>query len=308
MGNGVYEWLLLVVVFTLITVIDFLVVGKKHKEGEHGWSAIKWAILWIFLGLSFTLYIFITRGTTLAMEYISAYFVEESLSIDNLFAFMMIFRMTGVSEKHQYRLLVVGITLSILLRFVAFVGGYALIAKFKFMYYIMGGVLILTAIKFLYNAIKEDTGEKQKEVGTLKFLSKIFRIHPSYQVEKWIIKEGGKLYLTSGSVAFLGIFIMDVVFAIDSVPAVIGITKDLFVAVSSNVFALIGLRSLYFAITSVMKKIEYLDYGLSVILAFIGVKLILHEHIHISTVVSLGVILSIIMISAILSMIIKPSK
>lgn len=245
----------------------------------------------------------------LGLEFITGYIIEYSLSIDNIFVILMIFYSFGVKRTYYHRVLFWGILGAVVMRFLFIFISSALIQQFAWILYLFGALLLFTGIKmFLDRNKKEQIDTNNHPIIVL--LSKYFSIDREYEGPKFFIRKKGKLYLTGLFVVLLVIEFSDVIFAVDSVPAIFSITKDPFIVYFSNIFAIIGLRSLFFLLINVIEKFRYLKIGLSALLVFIGAKMLLHHYIEISTTQSLTVVLSILIISVLASILIpaKPEK
>lgn len=279
-----------------------LVVVKHH----HGKVSIKEASLmvaaWIALAALFGAAVWLTLGQTKALEFFTGYVIEYSLSIDNMFVFIMIFAYFAVPPENQPKVLIWGILGAVLMRFIFIFIGVQLITQFKFMIYIFGALLIYTAIKML--AHKEEEFDPSK-MPVLKALKKIMPLKDNYHGENFFVKDAGKLFATPLFATVLVIETSDLIFAIDSIPAVLSITHDTFIVYTSNIFAIIGLRSLYFLLAGMAGKFEYLKYGIAAVLVFVGVKMLISHFYHFPTALSLLVIVVILTIAIAASVIRK---
>ena len=279
-----------------------LVVVRHH----HGKVSIKEASLmvaaWIALAALFGGAVWLTLGQTKALEFFTGYIIEYSLSIDNMFVFIMIFAYFAVPSENQPKVLIWGILGAVLMRFIFIFIGVQLITQFKFMIYIFGALLIYTAIKML--AHKEEEFDPSK-MPVLKALKKIMPLKDNYHGENFFVKDAGKLFATPLFATVLVIETSDLIFAIDSIPAVLSITHDTFIVYTSNIFAIIGLRSLYFLLAGMAGKFEYLKYGIAAVLVFVGVKMLISHFYHFPTALSLLVIVVILTIAIAASVIRK---
>lgn len=286
-------WIIFWVVIAIALFVD-LVVVKHH----HGKVSIKEASLmvaaWIALAALFGGAVWLTLGQTKALEFFTGYVIEYSLSIDNMFVFIMIFAYFAVPPENQPKVLIWGILGAVLMRFIFIFIGVQLITQFKFMIYIFGALLIYTAIKML--AHKEEEFDPSK-MPVLKALKKIMPLKDNYHGENFFVKDAGKLFATPLFATVLVIETSDLIFAIDSIPAVLSITHDTFIVYTSNIFAIIGLRSLYFLLAGMAGKFEYLKYGIAAVLVFVGVKMLISHFYHFPTALSLLVIVVILTIA-----------
>ena len=239
---------------------------------------------------------------TLGMEYLTGYFIEKALSIDNIFVMILIFVSFGIDKKYYHRVLFWGILGAIVLRFIFIFLSAALITKFAWVLAVFGGILVISGIRMFFK--KDDEKIDTEHHPVVRFASKHFRVLPQGHGHDFFTRVDHKLYITPLFVVLLVIEFSDVLFAVDSIPAIFSVTQDPFIVFFSNIFAILGLRSLFFMLSSVVDKFWLLKYGLGVLLTFIGVKMLLNTfwHIEINTVVSLFVILGILVLSIVFSM------
>ena len=304
-------WVLTVAGLCVLIAADFFIGGRKPHEVSMKEAGI-WSIVWLLLAVFFGIGLLVWGGGQASGEFFAGYITEKSLSVDNLFVFVLIMAKFSVPSVYQQRVLMIGVLIALVLRAVFIALGAAAISTFAWVFYIFGAFLIWTAWKFIQEARAEE--EEGWEPGRL--LQAIQRRVPS--TDKWhgtkmIIQENGKRIVTPMLIVMLAIGLTDVLFAVDSIPAIFGLTQDPYIVFTANAFALMGLRQLYFLIVGLLKKLVHLTYGLSVILAFIGVKLVLHGihettslHVpEISIPVSLGVICGVLVITTITSLIAK---
>lgn len=299
-------WIVFIGLFILVFTIDMYVTD--HRKGKiKVRTALTWTAVWITTALLFSsaIYLYYPEGKTRAFEFITGYLIEYSLSVDNLFVFILIFTMMGIKEKNQPRILKWGIIGAVVLRILFIVAGVELIKAFHFMIYLLGAVLVFTAIKMF--ASKEEEIHPDHNLF-VKIAKKLFKIKTDVGSDHFFIKENGQLYAT---VAFITVVLLestDLVFAVDSIPAVLAITQDSFIAITSNLFAILGLRSLFFALAGILNLFRYLKFGISFILLFIGVKMLISGWIVISVQTSLIVILATLVTSIVASVIIKEEE
>ncbi len=244
----------------------------------------------------------------LGLEYLTGYIIEYALSVDNVFVMILIFMSFGVDERYYKKVLFWGILGAIVMRFVFIFLSAALIQEFNWILYVFGAFLILTAIKMFYESLK---GVEQKidtnKHPVVRFLSRNFRVYPTYVRHKFFITKDHKTYITPLFIVLMVIEFSDVIFAVDSVPAIFSVTKDPYIVFFSNIFAIIGLRSLFFLISSMISRFRYLKFGLSVLLGFVGVKMLLPAvfDFHISTKESLMIIVLILGVSVVASLFVR---
>ena len=287
------SWILFATIVGGLLALD-LFVFHRDAHAVRMREAGAWVAVWIALGLAFGAWIFLTRGATSGGEYLAGYLIEYSLSMDNVFVFAVLFAYFGVPPAYQHRLLFWGVLGAIVFRAIFIVGGIALLESFHFVVYVFGALLLLTAWRML----TADT--EHVDPSTNPFLRLVRRVMPmteQYHGQRFFIREGGKRLATPLFAALVVVETSDIMFAIDSVPAILSITTDTFIVFTSNAFAIMGLRSLYFLLAGLIDRFEYLKYGLAALLAFAGVKLLLSDVFHIDVWVSLGIIVGILAIS-----------
>ena len=265
-------------------------------------KALAWVAFWFSLAVCFNIGIYFLMGKEKALEFLGGYIIELSLSIDNLFLFILLFSSFCIKPQYQRRVLNYGIFGAVILRMLFIVLGVTVVNKFHWVLYIFGIILIISGIKMFF---KHDEKEKDnfKDSKILKLLGKIIPITDKLSGEKFFVKKNYILYVTPLFAILILIEFTDILFAIDSIPAIFSITTDVFIVYASNIFAILGLRSLYFVLGSLHEKFRYVKYGIALILAFTGIKLfILMFHINIPIELSLGIIFSILSGSIIVSM------
>ncbi|QNA72829.1 TerC family protein [Streptomyces sp. So13.3] len=300
-------WALTIAGLCALIAVDFLIGRKPHDVTIK--EAGIWTAVWIVLAALFGLGLALFAGGQPAGEFFAGFITEKSLSVDNLFVFVLIMSKFAVPTKYQQRVLLVGVLIALVLRAVFIAGGAAIIANFSWVFYIFGAFLIWTAWKLIKEALADPEEEEFEENKLLKLVEKRVPSTDKYHGTKLFIVENGKRLMTPMLVVMLAIGTTDVLFALDSIPAIFGLTQDPYIVFTANAFALMGLRQLYFLIGGLLKKLVHLSYGLSVILGFIGVKLVLHA-MHesgvnvpeISIPVSLGVIVAVLAVTTVTSL------
>lgn len=297
-------WILFNVFVIGMLALDLGVFHRRAHEIKFK-EAITWSIIWILLALVFNVLVYFWHGTHAALEFLTGYLIEKSLSMDNIFVFLMIFSYFGVKSLYQHKVLFWGIIGAIVMRAIFIFAGITLIKIFHPIIYIFGLFLIFTGIKMGLQRDREIHPEKNP---VLKVFRKIFKITPDYVDGKFFVRQGGRLVATPLFIVLLVVESTDVMFAIDSIPAIIAITRDPFIVYTSNIFAILGLRALYFAIAGFVSLFRFFKYGLSVILVFIGIKMLISDIYKIPTLVALIVVFSIITISILASVLIPESK
>ncbi|MFE5922438.1 TerC/Alx family metal homeostasis membrane protein [Streptomyces sp. NPDC056468] len=274
MNVSLSGWLLTVVALCALVAVDFFIGRKPHDVSIR--EAGTWTIVWVVLACLFGLGLFFYGGGGPTGEFFAGYITEKSLSVDNLFVFVLIMGKFAVPSQYQQRVLMVGVIMALVLRTGFIAAGAAIISAFSWVFYLFGAFLIWTAWKLIQDARQEEHEEEYQESKLLKAVEKRFGVADRYHGTKLFITENGKRVMTPMLVVMLAIGSTDVLFALDSIPAIYGLTQDPYIVFTANAFALMGLRQLYFLIGGLLKKLVHLSYGLSVILGFIGVKLFLH--------------------------------
>ncbi|MCL6098484.1 MAG: TerC/Alx family metal homeostasis membrane protein [Bacteroidetes bacterium] len=300
MHNHFIFWIIFSVIIAVMFYIDLYVTA--HRKGKVGLKAsLMWSGVWIASALLFNLLIliFLDDGHVKAIEFLAGYLIEKSLSVDNLFVFLMIFSAMGIKEEHQPHVLKWGIISAIALRILFILGGIALITFFHPIIYFFGALLLYASYKMAFG---KDGQIDLKKNPVVRFASKYFNIVTNYSGSKFFTKRNGKIVFTQLFLAFLLVESADIVFAVDSIPAVIAITRDPFIVITSNIFAILGLRALYFALAALVDIFVYLKYGVAVILAYVGVKMLITDLFAIPTVVSLAIIILCLVAAIVLSL------
>ncbi len=291
-------WVLFVVFILGAVIFDLYWQGRRKRELSMREAGF-WTLGWIGLALFFNLLIYLFFGFGKALEFFTAYLLEKSLSLDNLFVFLVIFSYFDLPIIFQQKVLKLGILGAFIMRAVFIFGGIWLLQRFDFLFYIFGAFLIFTAFKMLFQ--KGEKPEPQKN-WLFKIIKKIVPIAENCKESKFFTKDGQRLLcLTPLFIALILIESSDLIFALDSVPAVLAITRDPFLAYTSNAFAILGLRALYFFLVTLLPKFVYLEKAIVALLAFVGLKMILNQFYHIPLVFSLGFILLILVVSILLS-------
>ncbi len=279
-------WLGFAVVMLTMFILDMGVFSRKsHEIGFR--EALAWTVAWVTLALAFNGWIYYRMGPTKALEFFTGYIIEESLSVDNLFVFIMIFSYFHISRAHQPKILKWGILGALAMRAVFILVGIGLIERFHWMIYVFGAVLVVTGIRMAFGG--EEKIEPEKNL-LVRLVRKFVPITKRVRGDRFFIRKGG---LTAATPLFLTLLVVessDVIFAVDSIPAVLAVTRDPFIVYTSNVFAIMGLRSLYYLLANVIRMFVYLKLGVSFILAFVGAKMILSSIYPLPISVSLGVI------------------
>lgn len=303
MNEPVVFWIGFIAFVIVMLLLDLFVFHKKDEVVKIK-SALLWSAFWIGLALLFNVGVYFILGHQKALDFFTGYLIEKSLSVDNLFVFIMIFATFKIEAKYQHRILFWGIIGAIVVRGVFIFAGIALIEKFAWVMYVFGIFLIYTGIKMFFEKEKDDAPIDLESNRMIKFIKYIFPVTVDNKETHFFKRINGKLYATQFLLTLLVIEGSDVIFAVDSIPAVMSVSTDPFIVYTSNIFAILGLRSLYFALSGIMGYFRYLKYGLAFILFFIGFKMCINElanemdwHFHISNFASLGVIVGMLTVS-----------
>jgi tellurite resistance protein TerC len=271
MDTPIIFWILFNAFVLLMLALDLGVFHRKTHEVSVK-EALTWTFVWVLLALTFNAIIFYWRGQQQALEFFTGYLVEKALSIDNIFVFIMIFTYFQIPSKYQHKVLFWGILGALLMRVIFIFAGVALIEKFHFTIYFFGALLIYTGYKMFYH--NNATIEPDKN-PLIRFVKKFIPVTPHLQEDNFFVKLNGKRFITPLFLVLILIETTDLIFAVDSIPAILAITQDQFIVYTSNVFAILGLRSLYFALAGVVHRFWLLSFGLAVVLVFVGIKMLL---------------------------------
>jgi tellurite resistance protein TerC len=297
-----WQWGALLGFIILLLLIDIVVFHKEAHVATTREAAVE-SIIWISIGLAFTFVVWFAFSGAAAGEYISGYLIEKSLSIDNVFVWALIFTHFRVPQKYQHRVLFWGIFGALVLRAIFIFAGVALIERFEWVLYIFGAFLLYTAIKLV---VKTDEDHDPTNGKFIKLVRRVVPTTEKLDGQKLFTKENGKRLATPLFAVLMLVEATDVIFAVDSVPAVLAVSHEQFIVFSSNAFAILGLRALYFLLADLHARFSYLQQGLAVILAFVGIKMLIAEWYHIPTFLSLLVIALVLAISIIASLQRKP--
>jgi len=276
-------------------------LGVFHRGGHvvKVREAMLWSVAWISMAAAFAVFVFFWHGRATALEFVTGYVIELSLSVDNLFVFLLIFRFFKVSSEHQHRVLFWGIIGALIMRAVFILVGVGLISRFAWVTYIFGLLLLFSGIKLF---LQKESEIHPEHNPVLKLIRKLIPVTKDYEGGRFFVRRPG-LYATPLFIVLMVVETTDVAFAVDSIPAVLAITLNAFIVYTSNVFAIMGLRSMYFALAGLMEMFRYLHYGLSLVLSFIGVKMLIHHYYEIPTHWALTGVAGILAISVLASLI-----
>jgi tellurite resistance protein TerC len=283
MPTPLSDWIGFHVGLVILLAIE-LVYARRSRHTQHT-KAIVETILWVAAALAFSLFILKSLGSGSTVEYLAGYAIEEALSIDNLFVFLLLFKLFQISSEHQPKVLFWGVAGAIVMRGAFIAAGLGLLARFHWISYAFGAILLFAAIRLVLPEKKKD------EEATPRWIGWVAKLHPvSLRQDSFFVEENGQRMMTMLFLALIAIEITDVVFALDSIPAVLSITRHPFIAYTSNIMAVMGLRSLYFLLAHLLTKLRFLHYGLAAVLAFAAAKMLAASWIEVGPLVSLGVI------------------
>ena len=294
-----WAWLVFGAIILVLLVLDLKVFHRKSSIITIKQSLL-WTAFWISLALVFDMGIWLWRGGGPSLNFLTCYLIEESLSVDNLFVFLMVFSFFAVPVAYQHKVLFWGIIGAIVLRLAFIEAGATLLAHFDWVFYIFGAFLIIAALRMAFQKEKEIKPDKNP---VLRDFRKFFGTTEDYEGDRFFVKRFGKYVATPLLITVIVIETTDLLFAMDSIPAAFSITLDKFVIYTSNIFAILGLRSLYFALAGIMPLFHYLKYGLVIVLTFIGIKMLLAHYYKIPTGIALGVVASVLIIAVVASVI-----
>ena len=301
--HSTWEWLAFMAIIGFMLVLDLGVFHKKsHKVSIK--ESLAWTGVWVTLAMCFNAWIYYKMGPQKGIEFFTGYIIEKALSVDNIFVISLIFTYFRVPSQYQHRVLFWGVLGALFFRIIFIYAGVALISKFSWMIYVFGVFLVYTGIKML----KEQDKHVEVEANpVIVFVKKFWKISPDFDGERFRTTVNGVKHFTPLFLVLVMIETTDIIFAVDSIPAILAITPDPYIVFTSNVFAILGLRSLYFALNGIMEMFEYINYALSGILVFVGLKMIISGWYHIPTAVSISVILG-LLVGSVLASIYFPRK
>ncbi|HEX9671548.1 MAG TPA: TerC family protein [Thermoanaerobaculia bacterium] len=297
LGSPLQWFLFLGFVFVMLALDLGVFHRKSHRIGLR--EAVFWSVVWTLIAFAFNGWIYLEYGGTPGLEFLLGYVIERSLSFDNIFVFIVIFNYFAVPAEFQHRVLFWGILGALVSRGIFIALGVALLERFEWIILVFGAFLVWTGFKVLRGQETEVHPEKNPAV---KLFQRFVPLTSHYAGKDFFVREGGKLFATPLMLVLIVVEATDVVFAVDSIPAVFGVTRDPFIVFTSNIFAILGLRALYFLLAGLMHKFRYLSYGLGLVLMFIGVKMVIHDWFEIPNLLSLGVVLAILLVSVLVSL------
>jgi tellurite resistance protein TerC len=289
-------------VFVLAMLALDLGVFHRDAHDVKVKEALVWSAVWIGLALSFNVGVFVFGGAQKGLEFLTGYLIEKSLSVDNIFVFLLIFSYFSVPARYQHKVLFWGIFGALVMRAVMITAGAALIKEFHWIIYLFGALLVVSGIKM---AVQRETQIHPERNPLVRLFRRVMPVTEGYEGDRFFVRRAGVLFATPLFVTLLMVESADLMFAVDSIPAIFAITTDPFIVYTSNVFAILGLRSLYFALAGIMERFHYLKLGLSVVLVFVGAKMLLTDIYKIPVPVSLGIVAAVLAIAVVASLL-KP--
>lgn len=293
-------WVIFTAVVIILLIVDLLVFNREAHQislKEATW----WSVFWIGLALAFNAGVWYFLGHTYGATFLAGYLLEKALSVDNLFVFSVLFSYFHIPSKYQHRVLFWGIFGALVMRGIMIFAGVALVREFEWLFYVFGAFLLITGARML---TRGDYTPDPADNPILNYLRNHLPVTEKLHGEQFFVKLGNRRYVTPLLLVLVMIEFTDVIFALDSIPAILGITQEPFIVYTSNVMAILGLRALYFVLAGAIERFEYLDMGVSIVLIFIGVKMIVEQiGLHVPLALSLGVIVGILVISSVASVV-----
>lgn len=303
MEVSIWFWVGFNLFVLFMLALDLGVFHRKSHEVSVK-EALTWSGVWIFLALCFNGFVWMQFGEKQALDFFTGYLIEKALSVDNIFVFVLIFSYFQIPAKYQHKVLFWGIIGALVMRVIFIFAGVALLAKFHWLIYVFGAILFYTGIKMLTEKDKKMEPEKNP---FFKFIKKFVPVTNDFHGDKFFVKQDGKKFATPLFLALIVVEITDLIFAVDSIPAILAITQEQFIVYTSNVFAILGLRSLYFALAGIIDRFKYLSVGLAIILLFVGLKMVSVDFYKIPVHISL-IIIAIILTTSIVYSLLKTKK
>lgn len=293
MNNPSFMWIVFGVTIVVALTVDIGIFHRKVKSITAKSAAIE-TLAWIGLSLAFAAWVYFARGRQAGLEFLTGYVIEKSLSIDNILVFLLIFQALRVPGELQHRVLYSGVIGALVMRGLFVFAGVALLRHFHPVVFVFGAILVAAGVRMLLPGARQMQPEQN---WVVRMLSRVLHVSDEFHGRHFWFKERGRWRATPLLLALIAVEVMDVVFAVDSVPAVLAVTRDSFIAYSSNAFAILGLRAMYFALVSVLPKLRYLEAGLAALLIFVGAKMVLPERMQIPTEISLATIAAIMAVA-----------
>jgi tellurite resistance protein TerC len=290
-------WVVAAAVVTALLALDLFVFHRKAKK-ESTRVALLWSVFWVSVGLAFSLVVAYSHGREGALQYLTGFLIEKSLSVDNLFVFLAVFTYFGVRQEYQHRVLFWGIIGAIVTRGLFIFGGVALISRFHWMLFVLGALLVITGGRLAFSN-EEVRPEKNRLV---RWARRVLPLTPDYNADRFTVRSAKGWRFTPLIIVLIAIESADVMFAVDSVPAVLAVSQDAFIVYTSNIFAILGLRALYFVLVGALKSLRFLRWALALILVLVGVKMLLTDLVKVPTLASLGGVAVIVAAATVLSL------
>lgn len=293
---SVYLWAVFLVIVAVLLYVDLFLASPASRKGSQLQEAVKWSVIYVVLSLVFCAWLAVYFSTTVAEEYLAGYLIEKSLSVDNMFVMLLTFKMFRIGKDQQKELLVWGIVGAIVMRACFIATGSWILHHFAYAMYLFGGILLFAAIKMVVSGEEDET----EPPAIANFLKKVLpwddnlTLHGESASKFFVRGQDGKMKITPQFACLIVIEVGDIIFAVDSIPAIFAVTEDPFVVFTSNIFAIMGLRSMFFVLSTILTKLEYLQMGLAAILGFVGVKMLIADFFHIPTWASLVYIIGVL--------------
>jgi tellurite resistance protein TerC len=304
LGTPLHFWLIFLITIVVALALDLGVFHRKSRT-----IRLKEALLeslgWVVVSLLFNVWVYFSQGAQAGLEFLTGYLVEKSLSLDNIFIFLIIFQSFKIPAKSQHKILFYGVSGALVMRALFVVAGVELLQYFHSVIYVFGAILLITGLRMFFPGTRATKPEQNWLVRAVK---RFLPFADNVESENFFVKQAGRLAATPMLMALVAVEAMDIIFAIDSVPAVLAITRNTFIVYSSNAFAILGLRALYFALAGILPKFRFLHQGLAILLLFIGGKMILSDWVHITPPMSLAVIGGILAVTIAASLLIPEHK
>jgi tellurite resistance protein TerC len=300
--HSLTAWILFNAMVLAFLALDLGVVNRKAREISFR-EAIFWNVVWTALGLLFGVVVAKLYGPTSGIEYVTGYVIERALSIDNIFVFVVVFRYFSVPPQYQHRVLYWGILGALVMRAALIFAGAVIVELFHWVLYVFGAFLVYTGIMLL---VKDDTPPDPERNAAVRLARRLFPVVPEDAGKRFFVRRAGRLHATPLLIVLIVVETTDLVFALDSIPAIFGVTQDPFIIYTSNVFAIMGLRAMYFLLAALLPKFRYLKHGLSAVLVFIGLRMLVDGFVHIPTAAALLVVVAILGIAVVASVFAKP--
>jgi tellurite resistance protein TerC len=298
-GHSLTAWILFNVLVLAFLALDLGVINRKAHVVGVG-EAVFWSITWTALGLAFGGVVAYLYGRQSGLEYVTGYVIERALSIDNIFVFVIVFRYFAVPAEHQHRVLYWGILGALVMRAALIFAGAVIVATFHWVLYLFGAFLVYTGFMLL---LKQETAPHPERNVAVRLATRFFPVVPRLEGQRFFVRTAGRLHATPLLIVLLVVETTDLVFALDSIPAIFGVTLDPFIIYTSNVFAILGLRAMYFLLAAMLPRFRFLKHGLSEVLVLIGARMLLDHFVELPTTLTLSIVVGILAAASILSIV-----